>query len=136
MLTKEQKKWLNHLDDNNQINNFPYNPRTKIIFNTIKRDLIKILGKVKIYHQGSTNLEISGQGEVDLYIPVAKKDFNEYLEKLIEHFGNPGSVYDLERARFVKYIDNIKIEIFLINKNCEGWKNCIKFENYLKNNPK
>lgn len=136
MLTPEQKKWLDHLDDNNQIDNFPYNPKTRVIFNTIKKDLVKILGKVRISHRGSTALKISGQGEIDLYIPVNKKDFNKFLKILIGYLGKPGSVYGLERARFVRYIDDIKIEIFLINKNCEGWKNCIKFENYLKKNPK
>lgn len=132
MLTLEQKKWLDHLDDNNKIDNFPYNQKTRVVFNIIKKDLVKMLGKVRISHRGSTKLKISGQGEIDLYIPINKKDFNNFLEILIKHIGKPGSVYNLERARFIKYIDGIKIEIFLINKNCEGWKNCIKFENYLK----
>lgn len=88
-----------------------------MVFNKIKKDLIDNIGNIRVSLRGSTLLGISGQGEVDLYIPVAKKDFNIYLKKLINYLGDPGSIYDLRRVRFVKYIDNIKIEIFLINKN-------------------
>lgn len=98
--------------------------------------MIKILGKVRILHRGSTAMKISGQGEIDLYIPVCKKDFDNYVSKLSKYLGEPGSLYELERARFVKYVDDIKIEIFVINKNNSGWKTSVKFEKYLKNNPK
>lgn len=114
----------------------PYNPKTKDIFKIIKTDLQKILGNVRILHRGSTNLKISGQGEIDLYIPITRKRFNTYVNKLTNHLGEPGSVYALKRARFVKYVDDIKIEIFVINKNDSGWKESIQFERYLKNNPK
>lgn len=87
-----------------------------------------------VFHCGSTALEILGQGEVDLYIPVNQESFNHFLEKLIEYFGNPGSVYQFKRARFVKYLEDIKIEIFLINEETDDWKNIIKFEKYLKEN--
>jgi GrpB-like predicted nucleotidyltransferase (UPF0157 family) len=135
MISEEQQKWLNHLSDTEKICIIPYNPKTKIIFQNIKKDLIKVLGKTRISHRGSTALEISGQGEIDLYIPANKKDFNVYLNKLILFLGKPGSIYPLQRVRFVKFIDDIKVEIFLINKNCSDWKNGIKFENYLKRNP-
>jgi hypothetical protein len=79
--------------------------------------LIENIGNARISLRGSTFLGISGQGEVDLYIPIAKKYFNNYLAKLIKYLGEPGSIYELRRARFIKYIDGIKIEIFLINKN-------------------
>lgn len=134
MLSQKQKKWLNHLDDTNKIDIIPYDPKTKEVFSICKKDLIKALGRVKISHRGSTALKISGQGEVDLYIPATKKNFNNYLKRLVKHLGEPGSLYPFERARFVKYIDNIKIEIFLINKNNDGWKNSVKFEKYLKQN--
>jgi GrpB-like predicted nucleotidyltransferase (UPF0157 family) len=135
MLTTEQKEWLDHLDDKNKIETVPYNPDVKRIFAIVKKDLRKVLGKVRISHCGSTSLKISGQGEIDLYIPVIKRDFNSYLNKLIKYLGKPGTVYELERVRFVKYVDDIKIEIFLINKNCDGWKNCLQFGHYLKRNP-
>src|SRR3989339_407507 len=134
MLTKEQKIWINHLSNTDIIKVIPYNPKTKDVFRIIKKDLKKILGNVRISHRGSTALKISGQGEIDLYIPTTIKDFNRYLDKLTKHLGKPGSVYPLERVRFVKYIDDIKIEIFIINKNNSGWKNSIKFEQALRKN--
>jgi len=114
----------------------PYNPETKKVFKIIKSDLIKVLGKTRISHRGSTNLRISGQGEIDLYIPVAKKAFNTQLEKLTSYLGKPGSVYPLKRVRFIKYIDDVKIEIFLVNKNDFAWKESVAFEKYLKHNNK
>lgn len=134
MLNKEQEVWLAHLDDKKKVEILPYNPETKKVFLKIKKELQDFLGDVEILHCGSTALEILGQGEIDCYIPVREKDFNEFLEKLIKHLGEPGSVYNLRRARFVKFIEDIKIEIFLINKNSDDWKNSVIFENYLKKN--
>jgi GrpB-like predicted nucleotidyltransferase (UPF0157 family) len=136
MLTKEQKEWLNHLSDTEKIDIIPYNPQNKEVFKLIKNDLVKILGKERILLCGSTFLGISGQGEIDLYIPVAKKHFNSYLKKLILYLGKPGSIYEFRRVRFVKFIEGIKIEIFLINKNSKDWTNSRKFENFLRQNPK
>lgn len=134
MLSHEQEKWISHLSKE-KVKIVPYNPKTKEVFNEIRQEIQEVLGKTEIIHCGSTALEILGQGEVDVYIPTAKNSFNKNLEKLIKHFGKPGSIYLLKRARFVKYIDDIKIEIFLINKEINEWKNCLKFENYLKQHP-
>ncbi|MDD2758245.1 MAG: GrpB family protein [Patescibacteria group bacterium] len=135
MLTTEQRKWVNHLSDTNKISIVPFSPKTKKIFKLIKKDLTKILGKTRISLRGSTALGIAGQGEIDLYIPTSEKNFNAYLDKLIKHLGQAGSIYPLRRVRFVKYIDGIKIEIFLINKNHSDWKNLLRFEKILKSSP-
>jgi len=136
MLTAEQNKWVAHLDNKKKVGIFPYNPKTKEVFKKIEEEIKRLLKNIEILHCGSTALEILGQGEIDLYIPVIKKDFENYLGKLTEHFGEPGSVYPLRRARFVRHIDDIKIEIFLMNKETEDWINHIKFESYLKQNKK
>lgn len=136
MINIEQQAWLNHLDDSDHIKIVPYNPKAKEVFKVIKARLIKVLGNIRISHRGSTALKISGQGEIDLYVPVSKKDFNVTVKKLEKHLGKPGSLYALKRARFVAYIDSIKIEIFVINKNDSGWKMSVRFETRLKNNPK
>ena len=136
MLTKEQEKWLSHLSNEEIVEILPYNPETKEIFYKIKKEIGAFLGEVEILHCGSTSLGILGQGEVDLYIPIGQQLFAEYLKKIIGHFGKAGSIYPLKRARFVKYIDGIKIEIFLVNKESDDWKNSRRFEAYLKNNSK
>jgi GrpB-like predicted nucleotidyltransferase (UPF0157 family) len=135
MLTSEQEKWISHLGTK-KVKIVPYDPKTKVIFKKVKKEIQKILGEVEVFHRGATSLGISGQGEIDLYIPVPKSSFAEYLEKLVKHFGKPGSIYPFRRARFVRYVDDIKIEIFLINKDSNDWENGLKFENYLKQNPK
>lgn len=132
MLTKEQKKWIEHLSNTKKIKIIPYNPKIKVVFDRIKKEIQQVLGRIIMAHRGSTSLKISGQGEIDLYIPVTDKNFNDYLKKLVGHFGEAGTIYPMERARFVKYIDGVKIEIFLINNKSEGWKNGLKFESYLK----
>jgi GrpB-like predicted nucleotidyltransferase (UPF0157 family) len=135
MLTEEQEKWISHLGSR-KIKIIPYNPETKIVFEKIKNEVQNVLGKVEVAHHGATSLGISGQGEVDLFIPTPEKCFDYYLKKLITYFGKPGSIYALERARFVKYIDDIKVEIILVNKEKSGWKNSLKFKNCLLENSK
>ena len=122
MLTKEQENWLSHLSKEKVVEILPYNPKTKDVFNKVKEEIEEFLGKIEILHCGSTSLGIPGQGEIDLYIPTSPNIFIEYLEELIKHFGKAGSIYPLKRARFVKYVDDIKVEIFLINKEDNGWK--------------
>jgi GrpB-like predicted nucleotidyltransferase (UPF0157 family) len=136
MLTKEQEEWLSHLDDKNKVEILPYDPKTRGIFEIVKKEIQGYLGDIEVLHRGSTALGISGQGEIDVYIPVDEKAFNKRLGELIGYLGKPRSLYDLNRARFVKYIDNIKIEIFLANKDSEDWKNSVKFEDYLRKNLK
>jgi len=136
MFTRVQQEWLDHLSDTEKIIIIPYNPKTKDVFKLIKDELIKILGSVRILHRGSTGMKISGQGEIDLYIPVCKKDFDNTVSKLSNYLDAPRSVYKLKRAKFIQYRDDIKIEIFVINKNDSDWKMSIQFEKYLKNHPK
>lgn len=135
MLTKDQEKWINHLSATDKIKITPYNPKTKEVFEKIKKEIQKVFGAVDVFHRGATSLGISGQGEIDCYVPVAENDFNKYLEKMIKYFGPAGSIYSLDRARFVKYIDGIKIEMFIINKTGDGWLNGLRFEGYLMKHP-
>lgn len=134
MLTQDQEKWIKSLGcKTNKIKIVPYDSKTKEVFKKIKKEIQIILGKAEVFHCGSTNMGISGQGEIDCYIPVSEIKFDYFVEKMIENFGPAGSIYPLRRARFVKYIDGIKIEMFIINKKHYDWINCLKFENYLKN---
>ena len=137
MLTKTQKAWLARLSKTKTITIVPYNPQVKSVFQKIKKEVKSVLGKkVRVVHKGATSLGISGQGELDVYIPVPTKKFNHYLEKMKQSFGEPGSCYPLKRARFNRWTDGFKIEVFLINQNSQGWKKGVAFENYLKNHPK
>jgi GrpB-like predicted nucleotidyltransferase (UPF0157 family) len=94
------------------------------------------LGKdIRVEHCGATSLKISGQDEIDIYIPVSPVDFNNYIPLLSEIFGEPKSHYPLEKARFVTIEDGKHVDVFLINKDYSGWLNGVKFEQYLKTHP-
>ena len=79
---------------------------------------------------------ISGQDEIDVYIPVAPSKFNKLIPSLTQLFGEPRSHYPLERARFVTIENGKHVDVFLINKDSDGWLNGLKFEKYLKSHPK
>lgn len=137
MLTRSQIKWLSHLSDADKVRIFPHNPKSEELFERQKIEIQNILGlDVEVVHRGSTSLGISGQSEVDVYIPVSLDWFDKMLDELKKVWGEPGSYYPKERARFNRYQDGIKMEVFLINQDCKGWIQGIAFESYLKSHPK
>lgn len=136
MITPEQEKWLSHLDDQNSTDILPYDPSSEEKFQKIKSLIQNTLGDIEIVHRGATSLKISGQGELDVYIPVPPEEFEVLLLPLENLFGRPGSLYGIERARFTTSVENTKVEVFLINQESAGWINGCKFEEYLKRNPK
>ena len=136
MITKEQEKWINHLSDTNKVIITPYNPETPAIFIEIANTIHATLDEgLEIQHRGATSFKISGQGELDIYLPTDESKYEFMVEKLTTLFGNPESNYPLERARFVTFVRGTKAEIFVINKTSEGWLNGVAFEQYLKKNP-
>lgn len=136
MLTDKQKEWINHLNDADRIKIIPFNPKVKEYFEEQKREIQKILGEdIEVELHGASGFEISGQGDVDIYIPVPPDQFDNLLEKFKQHYGAPGSLYPGERARFNRYCRDTKVEVFIINKDSEGWASSLAFESYLKSHP-
>jgi GrpB-like predicted nucleotidyltransferase (UPF0157 family) len=71
MLTPAQEKWLEHLSDMDSVEICPADSKAREKFLEIKRRIQSELGdEVPIEHRGSTSFGISGQGELDVYIPV------------------------------------------------------------------
>lgn len=136
MLSKKQQTWLNHLSSEKKINILPYDPRVNEIFFKIKSKIQDNLGKdIRVKHRGASSLGISGQDEIDVYVPVPPSEFDSYIPKMSKVFGEPRSLYPLERVRFSEEIDGKKIDLFLINEEHDDWINGCKFENYLKSHP-
>jgi GrpB-like predicted nucleotidyltransferase (UPF0157 family) len=136
MITSEQEKWLSHLSNKDKIKIIPFDQTAEEKFQRVKQRIQKILGEqTRIEHHGATSLGISGQDEIDIYIPISPNRFNPFINSLKTIFGEPRSLYKLERARFVTQEDNKHIDIFLINEECNAWKNGIKFEEYLHSHP-
>ncbi|MBI2086193.1 GrpB family protein [Candidatus Daviesbacteria bacterium] len=136
MITRKQLKWINHLSDVDKIKIVPFDPTSEEKFQKVKQKIQDSLGKdISVVHRGASSLGISGQDEIDVYIPVPPSQFDLFIEPLKKIFGNPGSQYPLERVHFVTEVDEKHIDIFLINNECEGWINGVKFENYLRSQP-
>lgn len=133
MLTPEQEQWVNHLSDIKTIAIFPFDPTCEEKFLVIKNKVQDILGTDQpAEHHGASSLGISGQDEIDMYVPVAPVDFDAVIEKLKPIFGEPGSYYQLQRARFTTYLEGKRIDIFVINKDHVSWYEMLAFENYLR----
>ncbi len=138
MLTEEQEKWINHLSDTDQIKIVSFDPRSQEEFEQV-RSLIqsKFGSSVRVEHRGASSLGISGQNEIDIYVPAPADSFEDLVIKLTELFGEPRSHYPLERARFaVSGIGKKRIDVHLMNEEHSGWLNCKRFEAYLRAHPK
>lgn len=136
MLTTEQEKWIAHLSDENKIVIVPFDPTADKKYQRVKQKIQSELGEnIPVEHHGATSLGISGQDEIDIYIPVSPTRFNSLIDPLRDIFGDPRSLYPLERARFVTEEDGKHIDVFLINETHDGWNNSIKFESYLRSHP-
>lgn len=136
MLTPEQKKWINHLSDEKKIKIVPFDTTAEEKFQQVKQRVQNVLGQeIPVEHHGATSLGISGQDEIDIYIPIPPARFNHLIDSLRELFGDPRSLYPLQRARFVTEADGKDIDVFLINEEHEDWENLVQFESYLRSNP-
>ncbi|MCX6713446.1 MAG: GrpB family protein [Candidatus Vogelbacteria bacterium] len=134
MLSVEQQKWIDHLSDSDLIEIFPYDPRAEEVFKIVREKIQTALGKeINVEHHGATSLGISGQDEVDIYLPVDPSKFNQMVDLLTGVFGPPGSIYE-QRARFPFQVDGKRTDVFVVKADEPGWKDSLRFENYLKNN--
>lgn len=70
MIPTEQEKWLANLSDTNSVKIFPFDPTSVEKFEKVKAQIKNVLGKnILVEHRGATGLGISGQGELDVFIP-------------------------------------------------------------------
>jgi GrpB-like predicted nucleotidyltransferase (UPF0157 family) len=136
MLTGEQENWLVTLSDTSPVRIVPFDGAAKERFRRVAERIHAALGQdVRVEHHGATILGISGQDEIDVYLPVAPDEFDMLVLSLKAFFGEPRSLYPGRRARFVTEEAGKHIDIFPINEACEDWKNLLIFESYLKVHP-
>jgi GrpB-like predicted nucleotidyltransferase (UPF0157 family) len=136
MLTLDQERWLAHLSSDDRVTIIPFDPTAQAKFEAVKTKIQGVLGEsIPVHHRGATSMGISGQDEIDIYIPVSEDRFDTLIGPLAAAFGQPRSHYPLERARFVTIEAGKHVDIFLINETCRGWIDGERFENYLKSNP-
>lgn len=134
MLTPEQEKWVQHLNTTGKVEIFPYDDKAPEKFEQIKSQIQAVLGDVEVLHRGASGMGISGQKEIDVYIPLTTEEIDEYTPKMEAVFGKPKSVYPNERTKFLAKIDGTTIEIMLTNKDHQSWINGEQFRDYLTKN--
>lgn len=136
MLTPEKEILLKKLSIDKQVNILPFDPTAEEKYQKIKQKLQTILGEhIPVVHRGSTSLGISGQDEIDVYIPISPGHFDALFEDLKKIFGEPRSVLPLQRIRFITDVDGKHIDLFLINKEHKDWIEGIAFEEICHNKP-
>ncbi|MEK9156900.1 MAG: GrpB family protein [Patescibacteria group bacterium] len=136
MLTKEQEIWVNHLSNTDSINIVPYDPNCVRQFAKVVDEVHGLLGESQeVVHAGASSLGISGQNEIDIYIPVFTDQFTETLKKVEALYGTPQSVYQLKRVRFQTIRDEKKIDVFVINRLDADWLRSRQFEQRLREQP-
>jgi GrpB-like predicted nucleotidyltransferase (UPF0157 family) len=136
MITPDQQKWINHLSDESKIKIIPFDPTSQEKFEKVRSIILSSLGEsTPFVHQGATSMGISGQDEIDTYIPISVDLFEEYISKLGKLFGEPRKIYPGDRAHFITKEDGKRIDVYLINKDSPSWLNGVKFQNYLSTHP-
>ena len=136
MISEEQQIWLDHLDDTDQVKILPYDETAEEKFQKVKSDIQNFLGPEQIVeHRGASSLKISGQNEIDIYLPIIASKFDELIISITNLYGNPKSLYPLKRARFTTLVEEKRIDIFVVNSEDHSWTDLNIFHNYLLSHP-
>jgi len=136
MLTAEQQKWIDHLSDTKVVTIFPFDPTSEEKFLSVKSAINKVLGSAQeVVHSGASSLGISGQDEIDAYVPVPSADFDRTTVLLKSLYGEPKSFYPLVRVHFMTAVENKRIDVFVINEHDAGWIDSVKFMDHLRAHP-
>lgn len=136
MLTPDQRKWIDHLSEACTVTVVPFDPSCSEKINLVRQKIKQALGfDLPIEHHGASSLGISGQDEIDVYLPVSPAVFDENVIMMTKVFGAPKSVYPLERARFSSEVNSKHIDVFVVNNEHPNWINSLLFEDYLRKHP-
>lgn len=135
MLSPQQEEWIAHLSTEKTVVIVPFDSSAEQRFQRLKQMMRAELGEdIPVEHRGSTALGISGQDEIDVYIPVKRDDFPILETALIKLFGDPRSKYPA-RVRFDASTDSKRIDVFLIDKGHGDWLRGVAFEDICRKDP-
>ncbi len=136
MITPEQQKWIDHLSDTKTIVVVPFDPTCEEKYQKVKDDIQNLFGKDQsVVHSGASALKISGQDEIDIYVPVPLAFFDASIERMKLLYGEPHSLYPEKRAHFLTEIGGKHIDVFVINEDDDGWKDSVEFHKRLLSHP-
>lgn len=134
MLTENQEKYLQKIPADKTIKIIPFNPKISGIVQDIKDKIKNAKINLEIKFMGASALGISGQGDIDLYIFCPEKDFQIYLPKLEEIFGQKVQGISIIKWQLKK--DGYEIEMYLTDPSTPSMQEQNKTFEILKNDPK
>lgn len=112
MLTWDEEDFLSKIPENKKVFIQPYDRKIKQIADEIASKASTVVPGLEIKHMGASALEISGQGDIDIYIFSKPEDFDKYVLALVSVFGEPkGRKYDSVVWTLNK--DSHEIELYL-----------------------
>ncbi len=135
MLTWDEEDYLNKISEDKIVNIKPYNIRIKEIADKINQIILSAVPGLEIRHLGASALEISGQGDIDIYIFCQPMDFDKYICSLVGVFGEPKSKKsDSVVWKLIK--ESYEVEIYLTDPSSEPMQRQITIFEALKKDKK
>lgn len=135
MLTWDEEDYLSKIPKDKMVLIKPYNKRIKEIAGEINRKISSAVPGLEIRHMGASALEISGQGDIDIYIFCHPKDFDKYIPSFVSVFGEPKSKkYDSIAWKLSK--ERYEVEIYLTDPSSKPMQRQIAIFEVLKNDKK
>ncbi|MCC7368724.1 MAG: GrpB family protein [Chloroflexi bacterium] len=136
MLTPEQEAWIAHLSDTDRVRIVPYDALAPTQFDAVRQRIRMALGdSLQVEHHGASSFGISGQDEIDIYVPVVAERLASEIDRFQLVFGPPQSNYPGLRARFSIEECGKRVDVFVINGDHDNWRQLQQFEGYLRAHP-
>lgn len=135
MLTDDEINYIYTIPKDKVVIIKPFSKKqTKIAEEIISR-IKQTFPHVKILHMGASGLQISGQGDLDIYILTSPSLFSYYLPTLVNLFSKPKTQrYDSIGWEFE--IEGFPVELYLTDPKSKPMQRQIKVYKLLKANKK
>lgn len=134
MLTPDQEKYLETIPEDKKIFIQDFNPEVKVVSD-------KIVAKIKagnpdwnVWPMGSSELQIAGQNDIDINVPINPDQIEEYLPKLEKLFGPPRQREKLP-VKWEFEQDGFEVELHLTDSTTKTFQEHWDVFWMLKDNP-
>ncbi len=133
MFTQGEIDFLSKIPSDKIVKIFPYDSAIDRIASEVIDSIHQRYPDLEVIYMGASGLQISGQGDIDIYCLATSADALKYLAGLTELFGQPKSSKPGSVAwNFQK--DGHEVELYLTDPDSEGMKRQIAVYQKLKNN--
>ena len=116
MIKDFEKRYLDTIPSSKTVKVYPYNPAFKKIAEDVISKIKGAITNIDVVHMGASGLEISGQGDIDIYALFERNEFSNTLNAIIKIFGKPTKLnnnsaeWDLsnEQQEITLYLDTLE----------------------------